>query len=353
MKRISVFNRLSGKQKAFLLIIFLIPVFLVEILTYFSNPAEIKSSGKIKIEIPRGAALSQIADTLLEKKLINDKDIFVFWAKSLGYEKKMRAGNFSVQQGLNEYQVAEYLTAAKENTFSITLLEGWDLSQTANEVEKKLKIPSQQFLELCFDSAFISEFDLGVDNLEGYLLPDTYNFSKGETASQVIKYLTNQTLTIFESDSVKKALEELKLNKHQIITLASIVEGEALKDDERPIIASLYYNRLKKQMRLQADPTIQYIVDGPPKRLLNKDLEIDSPYNTYLYYGLPPGPINNPGKASILATIFPENTNYLFMVAIGNGRHTFTRNLKEHIRAKSEFDKVRRRVAREQRKKGN
>lgn len=330
----------------------MIPVFLLEVLAYFSSPAEIKSNKKVIVEIPRGAVLTQIADILLEKHLIADKEVFIFWVKSLGYEKMIRAGSFSIQQGLNDYQVVTYLTTAKENTVSITLLEGWDLSQIVREVEKKLKIPTQQFIDLSVDSAFISGLGLDVKNLEGYLLPDTYRFSKRETADQVIKHLTNQTLSIFENDSVTKALEKLKLNKHQILTLASIVEGEALEDDERPIIASLYYNRLKKGMRLQADPTIQYIVAGPPKRLLNRDLEIDSPYNTYLYYGLPPGPINNPGKASILATIFPEKTNYLFMVAIGNGRHTFTKTLKEHIKAKSAFDKVRRRVARAQRKKG-
>ena len=131
MKKMRVFDRLSGKQKAFLLIIFLIPIFLLEILNYFSIPAEIKSNKKTVIEIPRGAALTQIADTLLTKQLIVDKDVFVFWAKSLGYEKEMRAGNFSIQQGLNDYQVVTYLTTAKENTISITLLEGWDLSQIA------------------------------------------------------------------------------------------------------------------------------------------------------------------------------------------------------------------------------
>jgi len=106
-------------------------------------------------------------------------------------------------------------------------------------------------------------------------------------------------------------------------------------------------------MRLQADPTIQYIVDGPPRRLLNRHLEIDSPYNTYIYKGLPPGPINNPGKASILAAISPAETNYIYMVAVGDGSHTFTTNLRAHNKAKEAFDQVRRKVARDKRKKGN
>ena len=162
-----------------------------------------------------------------------------------------------------------------------------------------------------------------------------------------------QTMSIFKSEKVRNSLKELNMTQHQILTLASIIEGEAILDNERPLISSLYHNRLKKGMRLQADPTIQYILDGPPRRLLIKHLEIDSPYNTYKYSGLPPGPINNPGKASILAAIFPAETNYLYMVAVGDGSHTFSTNLTDHNRAKEEFDKVRRKVAREKRNKGN
>jgi peptidoglycan lytic transglycosylase G len=353
MKKVPVLQRLSGKQKASLMIIFLIPLFLLEIIAYFSFPVETKSDKKVNIEIPRGVALTQIADQLYEKKLIADPEVFVFWAKYLGYEKKMRAGSFSIPQGMNDYQVVTFLTTVKENTVAITLLEGWDLTQIAKAFESKLNIPKEDFLLLCFDRAFIKALRLDVNNLEGYLLPDTYHFARGESAEDIVKFLVRQTLKIFESDSVAVKMANMKLSRHEVLTLASIVEGEALIDDERPVIASLYHNRLKKKMRLQADPTIQYIVDGPPKRLLNRDLEIDSPYNTYLYSGLPPGPINNPGKKSILATIFPAEKNYLYMVAKGNGRHTFTKSLRAHINAKKEFDKVRRRVARERRLKGN
>ena len=150
-----------------------------------------------------------------------------------------------------------------------------------------------------------------------------------------------------------RKLNEMSFTPHQVLTLASIIEGEALLDEERPVIASLYHNRLKRGMKLQADPTIQYIIKGPPRRLLIKDLKIDSPYNTYIYKGLPPGPINNPGEASIRATIFPADTNYLYMVAVGDGSHTFSRTLSEHNKAKEAFDKVRREVARERKNKGN
>lgn len=352
MKNRPLSSRLSGKQKVILLIIFLIPVFLLEILNYFTLPSSVQPGfQKTVIHIPKGAVLTQIADTLKANNLIEDKELFIFWVKSLGYETKLKAGYFSLPFGLNEYQITEYLLNAKENTVSVTFLEGWDLKQFAMEIEKKLNISSDEILKKCTDSNYIRQLGLNVANLEGYLLPNTYYFSKGESADGIINYLVMQTQKIFDTKDVQTALTNLNMSEHQILTLASIVEGEAVLDEERPVIASLYYNRLKKGMRLQADPTIQYLLDGPPRRLLNKHLEIDSPYNTYKYRGLPPGPINNPGLASIMAAIHPADTNYLYMVAVGDGSHAFSTNLIDHNKAKAAFDKVRREVARERRKK--
>lgn len=132
--------------------------------------------------------------------------------------------------------------------------------------------------------------------------------------------------------------------------MASIIEGEVIYDEERLIVSAVYHNRLKKRMRLQADPTIQYIIDGPPRRLLTRDLELKSPYNTYRNYGLPIGPINNPGRQSILAAMNPAEVDYLYFVAKGDGYHTFSRTQKEHNRAKRQFQRVRWNVARERRK---
>lgn len=346
-----ILQRLSGKQKIVLITVFLIPILLLQVLSYFSQPNN-KENGKTIIEIPRGSALTQIADSLKSLSLIEDKEMFIFWAKSLGYEKKFKAGHFTIPQGLNEYQLVKYLTVVKENVLFIRLLEGWDIIQISEAIGKKVGISSKEILERCMDSTYISGLNLNVANLEGYLLPDTYYFSEGESADNIIKHLVVQTLSIFEKDSVKEALKDLKLTQHQILTLASIVEGEAILDAERPIVASLYHNRLKKRMKLQADPTIQYIIEGPPRRLLNRDLTIDSPYNTYKYSGLPPGPINNPGRASILAAIFPARTDYIYMVAVGDGSHAFTQTFNQHIKAKKDFDEIRRQVRRERRKKG-
>ena len=298
---------------------------------------------------PKGASLAQIADTLQEQSLIQQPKLFVLWAKMLGYEKKIKAGMFEIPVGLNYPQLIAYIGEAKPLDIKVTLIEGWTSAEITSELSRKLNLYITKLDSLVYDSVFCMTNGIHSHNMTGYLLPDTYTFPFGISEQQVLSYLAGKTLALFESDSARNALEASNYSAHQIITLASIVEGEAIIDDERSVIASVYWNRLKRRMRLQADPTIQFILKDGPRRLLYKDLEIDSPYNTYKYAGLPPGPINNPGKASILATLFPEQSKFYFFVARGDGSHVFSRNSAEHARAKAEFNKLRREVARKNR----
>ena len=177
----------------------------------------------------------------------------------------------------------------------------------------------------------------------------TYFFTYGMDEKEIIQLLVRNTLAIFKSDSVQLKIQDLGMNMHKIVTMASIIEGEVVVDSERVLVSSVYHNRLKRGWLLGADPTIQYIIPGPPRRLLNQDLEIDSPYNTYKYRGLPPGPISNPGKNSILAALFPADTRYMYFVATGDGGHHFSRTSAEHARWKTKFNRIRREVRRNQR----
>jgi UPF0755 protein len=279
----------------------------------------------------------------LKKKLITDKDLFILWVTTMGMDRSIKAGYYDVPLGLNHAQLVRYLAQAQAKEIKVTLLEGWNLKQMAQELAKILDLDQEKFLSLTKDTTFIKELGIDAVSLEGYLLPDTYFFYWGIEEKKVISSLVQQCLDIFTSE-VMVHLDSINMTPHEIITLASIIEGEAIYDDERDIISGVYHNRLKRKIKLQADPTIQYILDGPPRRLLYKDLQIDSPYNTYKYYGLPPGPINNPGKKSILAAIYPAKTDYLYFVAKGDGRHTFTRSAAQHAREKAKFNKIRREV---------
>ena len=339
-------NKNSRKVRIVLLILALIFFLSVDLIQRITLKDTDRKGNKIEIFIPKGASLAQITDILATKGLITDKDFFVMWARLSGAEKKLQAGHFYVPENLNSVKLATYLSQAKPAEINVTLIEGWDNHQINSQLAETLRLDIQILDSLCSDSAFCNSFGIDKTNLLGYLLPDTYAFHRGLNEQEVLTVLINRTLEIFRRDSVRNAMEELNFNRHQILALSSIVEGEAIFDDERATIAAVYLNRLNKGMRLQADPTIQFIIDGPPRRLLYKDLQIDSPYNTYKYYGIPSGPINNPGIKSILATIFADDVNFMYFVARGDGRHTFSSTLKEHNKAKLAFDKIRREVRR-------
>jgi UPF0755 protein len=193
---------------------------------------------------------------------------------------------------------------------------------------------------LCKDFNFIHSLGVDAPSLEGFLFPDTYILLKTYTEEDIIQILVNQFN--YNINLIKKTSPTVNLNIREISTLASIIQGEAMFDDEMATISSVYNNRLKKRMLLQADPTIQYILPGKPRRLYNKHLKIDSPYNTYIYRGLPPGPINNPGFSALYAAVHPKKTNFLYFVADGKGRHIFTKTNEEHNQAKLVLKKNRR-----------
>ncbi len=336
---------MSGKQKAILVIFFLLPLFIYDIIKYFSFPEDLgMQKDVVEINIPKGITLRGVADTLEAHGLVKNASMFVFWAKSLGMERQIPSGTFKIPKGLNYVQLATFFTRTKPEFMSVTLIEGWSTKRILDQLSRSLHLRRTILDSLCRDTTFLAKYGIPGKDVTGYLLPDTYVFATGIDEKQVITLLIEQTLDLFRPDSVRRRMQELKLNRHQILTLASIVEGEAVLDKERPLIASVYLNRLRRGMRLQADPTIQFLLPNGPRRLTYRDLQIDSPYNTYRHAGLPPGPINNPGKASITATLFAAETNYLYFVARGDGSHVFTRTAREHARAKRKFNKLRRKV---------
>jgi len=325
-----------------------LPILAFLVIDYFTVPKLDEKVKRVPFIISKGASINAIADSLQIKGLIDDKELFIFWLTTLDKDRMIKAGYYEIPKGLNYAQLITFLSQAPSKEIIVTLIEGWRKEEIAEELHKELDINKEKFMQRVQDSVYIKQLGIKAETLEGYLLPDTYHFYWGVDEQSVIDYLVNKCFEIF-TDPIFVRLDSMKMTMHEVLTLASIIEGEAILDDEREIISSVYHNRLKRRIKLQADPTIQYILAGSPRRLLLKDLEVDSPYNTYKYYGLPPGPISNPGKKSILAAIFPAKTNYIFFVAKGDGSHTFSRSAAEHQRAKTQFDKIRREVSRQKR----
>ena len=303
-----------------------------------------------KVSIKPGFTLSKISDLLYEKNIISNKRMFELAALAMGKEKEFPIGTFHIINTSTNYGIINQLVNEAPEVVKVRILEGWNNKQIAGYLSDVMSFDSSEVIKLAHDKDFILKNGLEVSSLEGYFFPDTYLFFKGETPLNVLSHLVKQH-KIFWNKSYEIRAEQINLSKHEIVTLASIIEGEAIFNNERPKISAVYHNRLNINMKLQADPTIQYIIDEPPRRLLNKDLKIKSPYNTYLNKGLPPGPINSPGKHSLLAALFPEENDFLFFVAKGDGYHTFSTNKRDHDKAKRKFQKIRRKIKRESRKK--
>ncbi|OUX32034.1 MAG: hypothetical protein CBE24_04045 [bacterium TMED264] len=304
----------------------------------------------VTVSIKPGFTLGKISDLLYEKGIISSKHMFELAALAMGKEKEFPIGTFQIVNTRTNYDIINQLVNESPEIVKVRILEGWNSRQIASYLADTMGFDSTEVVELAHDKDFISQNDLEVSSLEGYLFPDTYLFFKGESPSNILSHLVKQHKMFWNKTYEIRAMQ-INLSKHDVVTLASIIEGEAIFDSERPKISAVYHNRLNINMKLQADPTIQYIINEPPRRLLNKDLKIKSPYNTYLNKGLPPGPINSPGKQSLLAALFPEENDFLFFVASGDGYHTFSTNKKDHDKAKRKFQKIRQKIKRESRKK--
>jgi len=308
-------------------------------------------SGSVELSVAEGSSLGRIAKQLSEANLIGDIRSFKIAAALMRADKLMQPGVFLLPRGARNVQIIRHLLKPGIQTRNVTIPEGLNLREIAGLLGEKLKIDSAEFVRLCHDSTIIRRLGVYAASLEGYLFPETYNFYRNTGAAEIIERMAGLFHREF-SDSMLALGAQLGLSRHSIVTLASIIQGEVMNWDEARLVSAVYHNRLRKRIRLGADPTIQYIIPDSPRRLLNRDLKIDSPYNTYKYYGLPPGPINNPGRLALEAAVNPADVDYIYFVAKGNGSHFFNTDHKGHERDKAKLQKIRRKVAREKRRRG-
>lgn len=242
---------------------------------------------------------------------------------------RIKAGRYRIPPGMSNFSLLHYLQTHPQDEVRITIPEGLDLRRVAHLLAGKLDFDSTAFMAAVSDRKFLERHGIRANTAEGFLFPGTYNFVWAESAEETASFLIGRFKRFYTPELKNKAsargLEELRL-----LTLASIIEAETPLDREKPLVASVYLNRLKKNMRLQADPTVQYALGGQARRLYFKDLAADSPYNTYTHAGLPPGPICSPGEASIRAVLDPAETDFLYFVATGTGGHNFSETMAGH-----------------------
>ena len=293
------------------------------------NNREVNSS---VITIEKGMSLNSVSHLLLENEIIVNQNIFKLKVITRGLASKIPTGRFLINGKISDAILIDLIFNKGPIKLKLTIPEGSQSKNLFKDINTLLNT-DYDFNKYFNSTEILEQYQVDASSLEGYLYPDTYYLYHDSSPEIIIDLLLSEFWKKFDKNLQDRA-NQLGFSVHEVVTLASIIEGEAMLDSERSTISSVYHNRLKINMKLQADPTIQYIIPGPPKTLSNRDLRIKSDYNTYQNYGLPPGPINNPGIASIKAALYPEDTNFLFFVAQGDGSHAFTTNEKDHEEAK-------------------
>jgi len=284
------------------------------------------------VEIKTGSSFTRIANQLAEADIISDATRFTWLARWRDATAQIHAGEYFFEASARPDEVLARLVAGDIRKFQVTIPEGFNLSEIATRLAKTEVGSVDDFLALCHDIEFIKALDVEADSLEGYLFPETYTYTSSTTPRQLLRSMVAQ-LDEHLSPSILASAEALGMNRHELLTLASIIQKEAGNVMEMPLISAVFNNRLKRNIALQADPTVIYGIEAFDGNLTRKHLETPTPYNTYRKRGLPPGPIASPGQFALHAAANPADTSDLYFVARGDGTHEFTATLKEHNRA--------------------
>ena len=347
-----------------LLIFFLILIILLAgalgagagILKNLSKPVSAEDDGtKVRIEIPNGMTVSGAAKLLAENSLIRNEKLFYYTArypqlKSFLYGKDadfnfvLRSGIYYISPAMNIAEIQKELSSGQQEYIKVSLPEGLTISKIAAELEENRICSASDFIAVCKDSSFAAENGINGETCEGFLFPDTYFLTAGMPAKTVAQIMVDNFFTRIKE--IPALAEMNRADLYQTVILASIVEREYRVEDEAPLIASVFKNRLRRNIGLYSCATVEYIlteIEGRPhpERILIEDTKIDNPYNTYKWAGLPPGPISNPGLVALRASADTPKTNYYFFQVVdpAAGRHVFTTNFDEHIQSHNLYTK--------------
>jgi UPF0755 protein len=308
---------------------------------YVNTPVS-RLDRQVIFAIPPGEAFDSLISRLQADGLIKAPYKFKIWARLKGDDKNLKAGEYHLSAAMTPNEILGVLVGGRAYLYPLTIPEGFSLKQIAAEVAARGLGDGQAFLDLATDPETASKYEIGARSLEGYLFPDTYMFPKGVPAATIIDKMVQRFKEQFRPQWHDRA-RELNMSVHEIVTLASIIEKETGDPAERPLISSVFHNRLRKKMRLESDPTVIYGIKDFDGNIKRRHLKARTPYNTYVIRGLPPGPIASPGSAAIEAALYPADTSFLFFVSKKDKTHHFSTNIREHNRAVRKYQLRRRR----------
>ncbi len=300
----------------------------LDLLLYADTPANADHTKKNVIVQP-GQGFTSVSEGLHKAGIIKNPFKFKLLALIKGYDKILKAGEYTLSSSMSPTRILKIMVSGKVQLYRLTVPEGCNLYQIDSIIARAGLGKETDFLRAATDSAFVHENGINAETFEGYLFPETYYFPKDVTPQKIISTMVKRFWSVFTPEWKNQA-KNLQLSIHQVVTIASIIEKETGAAFERPIISSVFHNRLKKRMRLESDPTVIYGIRDFDGNITRKHLTTLTPYNTYKIKGLPPGPIANPGIKAIKAALFPADTNFLFFVSKKDNTHKFSTNIRDH-----------------------
>ncbi|HAG91639.1 MAG TPA: endolytic transglycosylase MltG [Bdellovibrionales bacterium] len=291
------------------------------------------------LDVPKGSTFRSVAKKLADQNIISNPRAFLLYLKLKGESQGLKVGEYEIQSGLHLKDLLGILTSGKSKQYAITFPEGSNIFEMADLLEATGRFRAEEFLREVRNPEVVQKL-IGqrFPSLEGYLFPETYQYTKFTTLKEMVRSMTDRFLKVYEEVSMGY---QGPLKRHEIVTLASVIEKETGAPGERPLISSVFHNRLKKGMRLQSDPTIIYgywVENGEPLRNIRKsDIQKGTPYNTYRVKALPVGPVANPGAEALKAAMLPAQSDYLYFVSRNDGTHVFTHTYSDHQKAVRDF----------------
>jgi UPF0755 protein len=333
-------QRRIGRAAVALLLIGTVFLFVVvQEVTFLYIPPDRERVQKV-LEIPEGTTLRETARLFFKNGLITSVESFVVVGKLLAVERRIIPGEYAFHTQMLPLEIIGLIKSGRVVQYEITIPEGYTLAQISRVVEEKRLARSDEFIRQATDPVFLQLLGYDTDSLEGYLYPESYYFSKRVGSEGILRALVKRFEAVYTPEMEKRA-EEIGMTRLEVVTLASIIEKETSVEEERPVVSAVFHNRIKKKIPLQSDPTVIYGLPHFNGNLTRKNLKNRSPYNTYRVKGLPPGPIANPGKASLWAALNPAPVEYLYFVSKNDGTHYFSKTLTEHNRAVQKYQRRR------------
>lgn len=320
---------MSRRRKVFLFLLFLLLGICAYAVFTYTSAMSYRSPKKTRFIVEKGQSAAKIAKNLEENSIISNNFVFLLYVRLTDQAQKLKPGEYEIPRNSSLKKVVAQIVSGRTIRYQITIPEGYTARQICEQFVKKELMTKKQCTDFVINPSLFLKNSDGIETLEGYLFPETYFFERSTTPKEMIQTLVNQFYKVIPPDALQKAKEK-NLTLHEWVTLASLIEKETGFAEERPLIAGVFHNRLKKGMLLQTDPSVIYGIENFDGNLTRKHLQTDTPYNTYTRKGLPKGPIASPGKGALMAAIRPTATEAYYFVAKGGGKHYFSKTLGQH-----------------------